>query len=116
MPAQITKVRKIEEQIKDRLEKLGYKVDVGIGNMNNRISLAVYDEKLDRYLVGVELDRDAFASSASCLERDVYKPKFLESRGWTIVRVWCRDWWLNPSRVIKIITTLAEKNRAALKK
>ena len=116
LPAQITKVRKIEEQIKDRLEKLGYKVDVGIGNMNNRISLAVYDEKLDRYLVGVELDRDAFASSASCLERDVYKPKFLESRGWTIVRVWCRDWWLNPSRVIKIITTLAEKNRAALKK
>ncbi len=110
---QITKVARIEEQMKERLEKLGYKVDVGLGNKNNRISLAIYDEKTDKYLVGVELDRDAFSSSDSTLERDVYRPKFLESRGWTIVRVWCRDWWLYPARVIKIITTLAEKNRKA---
>ncbi len=109
---QITRVRHVEDQIKDRLEKLGYTVETNLGNKNNRISLAIYDEKTDRYLVGVELDKDAFASSDSCLERDVYKPKFLESRGWTIVRVWCRDWWLSPSRVIKVITTLAEKNRA----
>ncbi len=107
----ITKVRSIEEQMKDRLEKLGYKVETNLGNKNNRISLALYDEKTDKYLVGVELDKDAFAASSSCLERDVYKPKFLESRGWTIVRVWCRDWWLSPARVIKIITTLAEKNK-----
>lgn len=111
VPEQITRVRRVEEQIKERLEKLGYTVETNIGNRNNRISLAIYDEKTDRYLVGVELDKDAFASSDSCLERDVYKPKFLESRGWTIVRVWCRDWWISPARVIKIITTLAEKNR-----
>ncbi len=108
---EITKMRRVEEQIKERLERLGYKVETKLGNKNNRISLAVYDEKSDKYLVGVELDKDAFESSASCLERDVYKPKFLESRGWTIVRVWCRDWWLSPAKVIKIITTLAEKNR-----
>ncbi len=111
--AEITKVRRVEEQIKERLEKLGYTVETNLGNRNNKISLAIYDEKTDRYLVGVELDRDAFEASDSCLERDVYKPKFLESRGWTIVRVWCRDWWLSPQRVIKIITTLAEKNRKA---
>ncbi len=115
VPEQITRVRRVEEQIKERLEKLGYTVETNIGNRNNRISLAIYDEKTDRYLVGVELDRDAFASSDSCLERDVYKPKFLESRGWTIVRVWCRDWWISPARVIKIITTLAEKNRKEYK-
>ncbi|MBR2466380.1 MAG: DUF4011 domain-containing protein [Clostridia bacterium] len=103
-----------EEQIKDRLEKLGYTVVTNLGNRNNRISLAVYDEPTDRYLVGVELDKDAFKSSDSCLERDVYKPKFLESRGWTIVRVWCRDWWISPTRVVKLITTLAEENRKRL--
>ncbi len=101
----------VEEQIKAKLEKAGYCVHTCLGNKNSRISLAIYDEESDRYLVGVELDRDAFASSDSVLERDVYKPKFLESRGWTLLRVWCRDWWLSPAKVIKTITAAAEKNK-----
>ncbi len=101
----------IEDEIKTKLEKLGYTVDVGIGNSNNRISLAVYDKDSDKYLVGVELDRDAFASSKSALERDVYKPKFLESRGWNVMRVWSRDWWLYPHKVIKAIAANAERNK-----
>ena len=113
--AAITKAPEVEEQIKERLEKLGYRVDTNLGNKNNRISLAIYDEELDRYLVGIELDRHAFAASDSCLERDVYKPRFLYARGWSIIRVWCRDWWLYPSKVIKSITALAEKNKERLK-
>lgn len=109
----ITTVAAVEVQMKEKLEKLGYKVDTGLGTANNRISLAVYDEETDRYLVGVELDTDAFKESTSCLERDVYKPKFLEGRGWSVIRVWSRDWWLYPNKVIKSITTLAEKNKKA---
>jgi very-short-patch-repair endonuclease len=71
----------------------------------------VYDEKTDKYLVGVELDSDAFRASKSAMERDVYKPRFLAARGWNVIRVWCRDWWLYPQKVIKSITSLAEKNR-----
>ncbi len=100
----------VEEQIKLRLEKLGYKVDINLGNKNSRISLAVYDDESDKYLVGVELDRDAFAASDSCLERDVCKPRFLESKGWTIIRIWSRDWWASPAKVIKTIVSEAEKN------
>jgi len=107
----IVPMRSVEDQIKEKLEKLGYVVDTKIGNRNSRISLAVYDPKKDRYLVGVELDKDAFATTASTMERDVYKPKFLESRGWTIMRVWCRDWWLYPSKVIKSIVQAAEDNK-----
>ncbi len=106
-----TSVMSIEEQIKEKLEKQGYTVITQLGNGNNKISLAVYDKKLDKYLVGVELDSDAFKSSSSCMERDVYKPRFLEARGWTMLRVWCRDWWLSPAKVIRSIVTLAEKNR-----
>lgn len=101
----------VEMQIKERLEKLGYTVHLGLGNKNNRISLAVYDQELDRYLVGVELDKDAYESSDSSMERDVYKPRFLEARGWTMLRVWCRDWWISPNKVIKTITNIAERNR-----
>ena len=106
-----TALRSVEEQMKERLEKLGYTVETALGNRNSRISLAIYDEKSDRYLVGIELDRDAFASGASAMERDVYKPRFLESRGWTVMRIWCRDWWLSPQKVIKNIAAVAEKNK-----
>ena len=99
--------------MKDKLEKLGYKVEIGLGNKNNRISLAVYDDSCDKYLVGVELDKDAFAASSSAMERDVYKPKFLEGRGWTIMRVWCRDWWISPGKVVRSIVNTAEKNRTS---
>ena len=109
--APIVPMRSVEDQIKEKLEKLGYVVDTRIGNRNSRISLAVYDPKKDRYLVGVELDKDAFASTLSTMERDVYKPRFLESRGWTILRVWCRDWWLYPTKVIKTIVQAAEENK-----
>ena len=89
---------------------------LNLGNENTKLSLAIYDSELDRYLVGVVLDKDAFVSSSSIMERDVYKPKFLSSRGWSILRIWCRDWWLSPQKVIKSITALAEKNRALYKK
>ena len=99
----------VEEQIKEKLEKSGYKVDLAPGGPAGHISLAVYDPQSDRYLVGVELDKDAFGSSLSCLERDVYRLKFLEARGWNIIRVWCRDWWINPQKVIKTIASAADK-------
>ena len=108
----LTGISSIDEQMKERLEKLGYKVKTQLGNKNSRISLAVYDEQTDKYLVGVELDTDAFASGAPLLERDVYKPKFIQSRGWTVMRVWSRDWWISPAKVIKSITAVAERNRA----
>lgn len=101
----------IEEQMKARLEKLGYSVELHLGNRKNRLSLAIYDPDTDRYLVGVELDRDACLASDSILERDVYKPRFLESRGWTVIRVFSRDWWISPAKVIRAITNAAEKNR-----
>ncbi|MBR2930725.1 MAG: hypothetical protein IKC32_05800 [Clostridia bacterium] len=104
----------IANEIKDRLEKQGYTVDTSLGSFNNRISLAVYDKELDKYLVGIELDADAFASSSSSMERDVYKPHFLEARGWTLIRIWCRDWWLSPARVVRTIIGAAEKNKKLL--
>lgn len=110
----ITSTIPVEDQIKDKLERLGYKVDTALGGFTNRISLAVRDEKSGRYLLGIELDRDAFAASSSSMERDVYKPRFLEARGWSIMRVWCRDWWLYPTKVIKSITSAVEKNKKAL--
>ena len=103
----------IENDIKNELIKLGYSVETNLGNTDYKLSLAVYDKKIDRYLLGIECDYAAFKSSDSILERDVYRTKFLQSRGWTIMRVWSRDWWMNKN---KVITNIVKAINEAKKK
>ncbi len=104
----------IKLQLKERLEKLGYEVVLNLGNHDNRISLAIYDRQTDKYLIGIQLDKDVFSTNSPALEREVYKPRFLESRGWKIMRVWCRDFWLSPNKVVKQIASAAERCRKQL--
>lgn len=106
----------IEEQIKYELEKLGYKVETNIGNTDYKISVAIYDKKLDKYLLGLECDYEAFSSSPSVLERDVFRPTFLKSRGWDIIRIWSRDWWLHKVKTLNMIVKAIEKNRQQILK
>ncbi len=100
---------RIDLQIKDRLEKAGYRVEVNLGDVGTRITLALYDPDTDRYLLGIELDRDAFNSSKQAMERDISKPRFLATKGWNILRIWSRDWWLYPAKTTKYIISEAEK-------
>lgn len=109
------KLNQFEGEIKEELEKLGYEIETNLGNTNYKLSLAVYDKKLDRYLLGIECDYAAYQSSDSVLERDVYRNKFLQSRGWKIVRVWSRDWWLNKNKVISNLVKQIETNKKKLK-
>ena len=104
----------IEEQIAKKLDKLGYKTELNLGNSNSKVSIAVYDKKKDRYLLGIETDQSVLASSASPIERDVYRSEFLKSRGWKICRVWSRDYWHNPSQVISTLVREIEKQKKAL--
>jgi len=102
--------------LKQALEKLGYTVELNLGNNTYKLSLAIYDKKLDQYLVGVEFDDAAFRSSPNVLERDVFRSAFMESRGWTILRIWSRDYWLNQSKIIDRIDKAAKRNSAMLRK
>ena len=112
--APLADLNSIEHDMKEELEKLGYTVDINLGNNSYKLSLAIYDKKLDHYLVGVELDSAAFESSASVIERDVFRSQFMESRGWKILRIWSRDWWQNKAKVISLITKAAEKTKERL--
>ena len=97
-----------EKYMKSDLEKLGYTVFSSIGEAGYKIALGIYDRKQGRFVLGIETDVSAYRSSVSTLERDVYRPKFLESRGWNLMRVWGRDWWQNKERVLREITTRVE--------
>lgn len=105
---------KLEKYIKDELTKLGYTVETNLGNTDYKLSLGVYDKNLDRYLLGIECDYSAYKSSPSILERDIYRNKFLASRGWKIMRVWSRDWWLNKNKVISNIVKAINTSKKEL--
>lgn len=115
-PNEIIVENQLEDEIKEELIKLGYDVETNLGNTDYKLSLAVYDKKLDRYLLGIECDYSAFRSSDSILERDVYRTKFLQSRGWNIMRVWSRDWWHNKNKVISNIVKQISLSKKKLEK
>lgn len=93
----------IEMEIKKALEKKKYIVDTNIGSAKYKINLAIYNKKLDRYVLGIEIDSNAYHSSDSLLERDVFRTSFLNSRGWNMFRLWSRDWWTDKDKAIELI-------------
>ena len=84
----------------DALVERGYHVDTQVGVAGYRIDLAIYDPNTSRYILGIECDGATYHSSKSARERDIHRQRFLESRGWNIIRIWSRDWWENPQREI----------------
>ena len=110
----MTPIGAYEEKIKQGLESLGYKVFTNLGNTSYKLSLGVFDPELQQFVLGIECDYSAYKSSESVLERDVYRIKFLESRGWKIVRVWSRDWWQSPKQVLQNLSDIIEREREKL--
>ncbi|MDR0856011.1 MAG: hypothetical protein LBM78_01225, partial [Clostridiales bacterium] len=92
-----------EADLKRELEHAGYTVDGNLGGASCRISLAIRDTARGRYLLGIECDYAAYSTAADKMERDVYRLEFLESRGWNMMRIWSRDWWLSKAGVLKAI-------------
>lgn len=82
-----------EIEVYNKLRELGYKVDTQVGVSGYRIDLAIYDEKTSRYVLGIECDGAAYHSSKSARERDIHRQRYLQSRGWKIIRLWSKDWW-----------------------
>lgn len=93
-----------EEEVYNSLTNIGYKVDTQIGMSGYRIDMAVvHPQNPDRYILGIECDGAMYHSAPSARERDVYRQRFLEDKGWKIARIWSRSWWKDaPSEVERI--------------
>ena len=89
--------------------KAGFKVHTQVGSASYRIDMAIYDEEKSEYILGIECDGATYHSSKSARERDLYRQRFLESRGWVIHRIWSRDWWKNKDREIDNIKVKVEE-------
>jgi very-short-patch-repair endonuclease len=97
-------VETFETVIQKELEKIGYQVDYRVGHSNYKIDLAVvHPDDLRKYILTIETDGETFHSANGALERDVSRQEFLESKGWTVERIWSRNWWRNPNKEINRI-------------
>lgn len=94
-----------EEQVCDALrnEKLKFEIHTQVGDSGYRIDLGVFDPSISSYVLGIECDGATYHSTPSARERDIYRQKFLENKGWKIHRIWSRDWWNNPNKEIEKI-------------
>lgn len=95
-----------EEQVAEALRKRGYEVHTQIGFSGYRIDLGIVDPNNDRYILGIECDGAMYHSSKVARERDMYRQRFLESKGWTIHRIWSRNWWISRQHELEKIDTI----------
>ncbi len=91
-----------EEQVKAALEREGMVVHAQVGCSGYRIDLAIVHPKFPgRYVLAIECDGAFYYSAKTARDRDKLRQRVLEGLGWTIHRIWSRDWWDNPTEAIK---------------
>ncbi|MGL6008571.1 MAG: AAA domain-containing protein, partial [Culicoidibacterales bacterium] len=88
-----------------RLEKKGYTVHEKVGTSKYGFDLAIYDEQIEQYLLGIELDETPYQVFTDTRERDVFNRRFLNSKGWKVLRIWSKDLANNITNVVKQIET-----------
>jgi very-short-patch-repair endonuclease len=99
-----------EEEVMNALQRQQLIVRTQVGVSGFRIDLAVVDPNdPTRYLLGIECDGATYHSAPSARERDVYRQRFLEFRGWHIHRIWSRNWWRDSRREIEKVLRLVRR-------
>jgi len=78
------------------LRAKGWHVVPQIGVSRFRIDLGiVHPDRPGDYLVGVECDGATYHSAATARDRDKVRGAILQGLGWTLLRVWSTDWWVD---------------------
>lgn len=86
-----------EDEVKEFLESQGYYVECQIGESGFRIDLGVkLKPNSANYLCGLECDGARYHSGWRARTNDVWRQEILESKGWSILRVWSTDWFDKP--------------------
>ncbi|WNO55183.1 DUF3320 domain-containing protein [Stakelama saccharophila] len=88
-----------EEAVTAALRRRGWTVVPQVGVSKFRIDLGVvHPDRPGDYLVGVECDGAAYHSAATARDRDKVRAAILEGLGWTLLRIWSTDWWIDKER------------------
>lgn len=91
----------VVDQLAAALAERGYGVDRHVGQSHFRVDLAVYRDGDARYRLGILVDTDTHYRQRDLLEREVLRPRLLQTFGWRIAHVLTLDWCLNRAAVLK---------------
>lgn len=74
--------------------------DLGVSKF--RIDLGiVHPDAPGRYLAGIECDGAAYHGSPSAKDRDRVRHNILENLGWSLIRIWSTDYFIDPSSTLE---------------
>lgn len=101
-----------EKAVAEAVRALGYEVVPQVGAGGFRIDLGVVDpDSPGRFVLGIECDGATYHSTPTARDRDRLRQRVLEGLGWTIHRIWSRDWVRNPRLETDRIRTAIEALR-----
>jgi len=101
-----------EREVFNELTRQGVRLVPQVGIAGYRIDFGVLDESLPgRFVCGLECDGAAYSGSETACDRDRLRQQVLESRGWTLFRVWSTDWFKDRAGQIERLLRLIEQAR-----
>ena len=100
----------LETQIREALVNKGVCLNQQVEQLGFRIDMAVIDPRnSNRYLLAIEADGATYHSSRTAKERDLYRQRLLEEKGWEFIRIWSKDWWNNKDREVERVLIKIEE-------
>lgn len=103
-------------QVVQALEKRGYEVHTNIGNSQYKIDIGILDPSdPTQYIVGIQTDGPMYQKAHSVKEREIYHQRFLESKGWKMIRIWSRNWWKDKAIEMKKIESYIQGSKSIVK-
>ncbi|MCQ2591151.1 MAG: AAA domain-containing protein [Treponema sp.] len=105
---EITYQEEFEKELEAFLRENGYDFDKNVGIGGYTIDFAVKND--GQYVLGLECDGNLYAGSSSTRERDYYRQKYLEARGWKLYRVWSILWKKNQKAAAKKLLKAIEES------
>jgi very-short-patch-repair endonuclease len=102
-----------EEAVADALRDKGWQVVPQIGVSRFRIDLGiVHPDRPGDYLVGIECDGATYHSAATARDRDKVRSGVLQGLGWTLLRLWSTEWWVDKAGALERLHAAIEAELA----
>lgn len=101
-----------EREVATELVRRNIRVEQQVGVCGYRVDIGVLDDELPgMFVCGIECDGVAYHSMETVRDRDRLRQQVLESRGWTIHRVWSTDWFKDRQGQLDRLVALIAKSR-----
>ncbi|MGL6007954.1 MAG: DUF559 domain-containing protein, partial [Culicoidibacterales bacterium] len=97
------------QRLMRELTKKGYAVKEKVGTSKYGFDLVVYDEAKQKYILGIEFDETPYQIFTNARERDIFNHRFLNTRGWNVLRIWSKDLAENMTHVVNMIEEAIQK-------